>query len=94
VGNIYKGKVARIVPGMDAAFIDVGLEKSAFLYVADVVIDAKRMDPVKKVHELTHNVGADIVIDPKARNVVHEVERLTDGKGVNVVVEAQEYLRP
>ncbi len=40
VGNIYKGKVARVVPGMDAAFVDVGLEKSAFLYVADVIIDS------------------------------------------------------
>jgi ribonuclease G len=39
VGNIYKGRVARVVPGMDAAFVDVGLEKSAFLYVADVIID-------------------------------------------------------
>src|SRR3974377_1540262 len=39
VGNIYKGKVARVVPGMDAAFVDVGLDKSAFLYVGDVVID-------------------------------------------------------
>ena len=39
VGNIYKGKVARVVPGMDAAFVDVGLDKSAFLYVADVLID-------------------------------------------------------
>jgi ribonuclease G len=39
VGNIYKGKVARIVPGMDAAFVDIGLEKSAFLYVGDIIID-------------------------------------------------------
>ncbi|MBP1749424.1 MAG: cafA [Deltaproteobacteria bacterium] len=39
VGSIYKGKVVRIVPGMDAAFIDIGLEKSAFLYVGDIVID-------------------------------------------------------
>jgi ribonuclease G len=39
VGNIYKGKVARIVPGMDAAFIDIGLEKSAFLYVGDIIVD-------------------------------------------------------
>ncbi len=39
VGNIYKGKVVRIVPGMDAAFIDIGLEKSAFLYVGDIILD-------------------------------------------------------
>ncbi len=39
VGSIHKGKVARIVPGMDAAFIDIGLEKAAFLYVGDIVLD-------------------------------------------------------
>jgi ribonuclease G len=33
VGNIYKGKVARVLPGMQAAFIELGLERSAFLYV-------------------------------------------------------------
>ncbi|MEI9477183.1 MAG: Rne/Rng family ribonuclease [Deltaproteobacteria bacterium] len=36
VGNIYKGKVVKVLPGMQAAFVDVGLEKAAFLYVADV----------------------------------------------------------
>ncbi|HKZ16083.1 MAG TPA: Rne/Rng family ribonuclease, partial [Geobacteraceae bacterium] len=36
VGNIYKGKVIRVLPGMQAAFVDIGLEKAAFLYVADV----------------------------------------------------------
>lgn len=39
VGSIYKGRVARIVPGMDAAFVDIGLEKSAFLYVGDILLD-------------------------------------------------------
>jgi ribonuclease G len=36
VGNIYKGKVVRVLPGMNAAFVDIGLEKAAFLYVTDV----------------------------------------------------------
>jgi ribonuclease G len=36
VGNIYKGRVIRVLPGMQAAFVDVGMEKAAFLYVADV----------------------------------------------------------
>jgi len=35
VGNIYKGRVARILPGMQSAFIDIGLDKAAFLYVSD-----------------------------------------------------------
>lgn len=36
VGNIYKGKVARVLPGMEAAFVDAGLERAAFLHVSDV----------------------------------------------------------
>ena len=36
VGNIYTGKVARVLPGMQSAFIDIGLERAAFLHVADV----------------------------------------------------------
>lgn len=35
-GNIYKGKVKRILPGMQAAFVDIGLSKDAFLYVRDI----------------------------------------------------------
>ena len=36
VGNIYAGKVVRVLPGMQSAFIDIGLERAAFLHVADV----------------------------------------------------------
>ncbi len=36
VGNIYKGRVKRVLPGMQAAFVDIGVEKSAFLYVGDI----------------------------------------------------------
>src|SRR5919206_4484707 len=35
-GNIYKGRVERVLPGMQAAFINLGLEKSAYLHVSDV----------------------------------------------------------
>lgn len=36
VGNVYKGKVMKVLPGMQAAFVDIGLERAAFLYVSDV----------------------------------------------------------
>ncbi|MGQ9645743.1 MAG: Rne/Rng family ribonuclease [Thermodesulfobacteriota bacterium] len=36
IGNIYKGKVVKVLPGMQAAFVDIGLEKASFLYVSDV----------------------------------------------------------
>src|SRR5450631_320141 len=36
VGNIYLGKVARVLPGMQSAFIEIGLERAAFLHIADI----------------------------------------------------------
>jgi ribonuclease G len=36
VGNIYKGRVVRVLPGMDAAFVDIGLDRTAFLHASDV----------------------------------------------------------
>src|SRR6185503_10535039 len=35
VGNLYKGRVMRVLPGMQSAFVDIGLERDAFLYVTD-----------------------------------------------------------
>jgi len=37
VGNIYKGRVCRVLPGMEAAFVEVGMERAAFLHVSDIV---------------------------------------------------------
>ncbi|WP_067710236.1 MULTISPECIES: ribonuclease G [unclassified Erwinia] len=37
VGNIYKGRVSRVLPGMQAAFVDIGLEKAAFLHASDIM---------------------------------------------------------
>jgi ribonuclease G len=45
VGNIYKGTVARVLPGMQAAFIDIGLERASFLHVSDIFLqDADGME--------------------------------------------------
>src|SRR5437016_11897696 len=35
VGNLYKGRVMKVLPGMQSAFVDIGLERDAFLYVSD-----------------------------------------------------------
>ena len=37
VGNIYKGRVSKVLPGMQCAFVDIGLDRDAFLYVSDVI---------------------------------------------------------
>ena len=44
VGNIYKGKVLKVLPGMEAAFVDIGLEKATFLYVDDIRTESRQVD--------------------------------------------------
>jgi ribonuclease G len=44
VGNIYKGRVSKVLPGMQSSFIDIGLERDAFLYVSEVVNTVEEFD--------------------------------------------------
>src|SRR5215210_7899118 len=44
VGNIYKGRVTKVLPGMQSAFVDLGLDRDAFLYVSDVLDEFEEYD--------------------------------------------------
>ena len=44
VGNLYKGRITRVLPGMQAAFVEVGLARTAFLHADDIVLDDARRD--------------------------------------------------
>jgi len=46
LGNIYKGKVTKVLPGMQSAFVSIGLDKDAFLYVSDFIEDSEEYDKV------------------------------------------------
>lgn len=68
VGNIYKGRVSRVLPGMQAAFIDIGLDKAAFLHASDIVPhtecvseNEKRQFQVRDISQLVHQ-GQDLVV--------------------------------
>lgn len=68
VGNIYKGRVTRVLPGMQSAFVDIGLEKAAFLHASDIVSHTECVDEneqkqfkVKSISELVRE-GQDIVV--------------------------------
>ncbi len=71
VGNIYLGKVVRVLPGMQSAFIDIGLERAAFLHIADIW-DARSNDgnpntPLKPIEKLLfdgQSVTVQVVKDP------------------------------
>jgi Rne/Rng family ribonuclease len=44
VGNLYKGRVSKVLPGMQSAFVDLGLERDGFLYVSDVIASTEEFD--------------------------------------------------
>ncbi|MFN4266292.1 MAG: ribonuclease G [Aquabacterium sp.] len=52
VGNIYAGKVVRVLPGMQSAFIDIGLERAAFLHVADLHREDPNAKPASRSSEV------------------------------------------
>jgi ribonuclease G len=53
VGNVYMGRVARVLPGMQSAFIEVGLERAAFLHVADIWEQRKSNgEPTKPIEKI------------------------------------------
>jgi ribonuclease G len=47
VGNVYKGRVSKVLPGMQSSFIDIGLERDGFLYVADVIDTMEEFDKLE-----------------------------------------------
>ncbi len=67
VGNVYVGKVKRVLPGMQSAFIDIGLERSAFLHVADIWenrINGDAAKPIEKVLFEGQSVLVQVIKDP------------------------------
>ena len=71
VGNIYLGKVVRILPGMQSAFIDVGLERTAFLHVADIWLprsnergEGEGARPIEKILTDGQSLVVQVIKDP------------------------------
>jgi ribonuclease G len=61
VGNIYSGRVSRVLPGMQSAFIDIGLDRAAFLHVADIWRLKQDGDTNKPIETLLHD-GESILV--------------------------------
>ena len=61
VSNIYKGKISRVLPGMQAAFVDVGLERTAFLHASDIAHNGREGDAPPGISELVHE-GQEILV--------------------------------
>lgn len=72
VGSVFRGKVMRVLPGMQAAFVDIGLDRAAFLYVGDIRVDHETVnqleidederDPVAASTDKAQNVNEETVV--------------------------------
>jgi ribonuclease G len=71
VGNIYKGRVMRVLPGMQSAFVDIGLERDAFLYVSDFFDEEEEFERI--VVDKKKTEGADD--EAAARAAAERIER-------------------
>jgi len=80
--NIYKGRVMKVLPGMQAAFVDIGLEKSAFLYVGDVFDSASEYAPMMDDESLELEVET----KRKRANGTQIEDLLQEGQEVTVQV--------
>ena len=67
VGNIYVGRVVRILPGMQSAFVDIGLERTAFLHVADIWESRQGNEPPRPIERQLfegQSVMVQVIKDP------------------------------
>ncbi|KXG43066.1 ribonuclease E/G [Tepidibacillus infernus] len=79
-GNIYLGKVVNVLPGMQAAFVDIGLDRNAFLYVDDAVPSKKQEERGKKVLPTIKEVlqvGQEVLVQVKKESFGNKGPRVT-----------------
>ncbi len=64
VGNIYLGRVSRVLPGMQSAFVDIGLERAAFLHVADIWETRNQEQPIERILREGQSLLVQVIKDP------------------------------
>src|SRR5215831_16264739 len=86
VGNVYKGRVSKVLPGMQCAFIDLGLERDGFLYVADVVDAMEEFDKLDSGEEDDKDASAKESAKEKGPRPQPKIEELLTA-GQEILVE-------
>jgi len=68
VGNIYRGKVVRVLPGMQSAFVDIGIERAAFIHLSELLKQAKDFEPedddITKLLRPGQSIIVQVIKDP------------------------------
>jgi len=84
VGNIYRGKVSSVLPGMQAAFIDIGFEKNAFLYIGDAISQKEFYDEDEEVYQNIRDCNINELLKPGQEITVQVVKEPMGTKGPRV----------
>ncbi len=84
VGNVYKGRVSKVLPGMQSAFVDIGLERDGFLYVSDVVNTIEEFDRLESGDDDEEGEDGDGSATPASEAKIEDL--LNDGQEVIVQV--------
>ncbi|HKB80888.1 MAG TPA: ribonuclease E/G, partial [Thermoanaerobaculia bacterium] len=87
VGNIYKGRVTKVLPGMQSAFVDVGLERDAFLYVSDVLDEVEDYEGTEELplEEVSRQEASISDLLREGQEIVVQVSKDTiAGKGARI----------
>ncbi len=87
-GNVYKGRVQRVLPGMQAAFVDIGLSQAAFLYVNDILTDNIREMPPSEGENEQNSVSA----DTENGDFIHPRREKPDANIIDLISDGQEIL--
>jgi ribonuclease G len=85
VGNIYKGRVLKILPGIQACFVDIGMPKAAFLYVSDIRDNTKEYEELLGFEEAI-DYREDDILESEGRSPKSIEDLLTEGQEVLVQV--------
>ena len=105
ISNIYKGRVTRVLPGMQAAFIDIGLQRTAFLHASDIVRSGNADEELPSIRELVRE-GDELLVQVVKDPLGNKGARLTtfvtlpsrhlvllpkgDGVGISARIEDEE----
>ncbi len=81
VGNIYKGKVSRVLPGMQAAFIDIGLQRAGFLHIADI---GQTVEDLEIVQEVSQHNNIDALLHEGQETLVQVMKDPLGSKGARL----------
>ena len=86
VGNVYKGRVSKVLPGMQSAFVDLGLERDGFLYVSDVVATFEEFDRLETEDEDGKPRAGASRLQPKGERSEPKIEELLK-EGQEIIVQ-------